>query len=223
MTLNDGNSKMPLSMTKDTPTAGGKWRFLLNWDQKVGKQSRAARMVASATKGKVNVGGKPQESDVDIWATFYRDGAPKRTVVGWNPNAVPGAGHTGDNQTGAGDDDEAVTVDFDAIPAWVTEVVVGVSTKPNGSFGDAMNVGVKVFENGTEIDELMPTLGANENIAVTLLAKRNKDQAGNVLDGWQIRILDSAGRYQAQAQPGQSMSDAADAGILSFAKSRAGF
>lgn len=214
---------MPLSMTKDTPTAGGKWRFLLNWDQKVGKQSRAARLAARATGGKINVGGKPQESDVDIWATFYRDGQPKRTVVGWNPNAVPGADHTGDNQTGAGDDDEAVGIDFDAIPAWVTEVVVGVSTKPNGSFGDAMNVGVKVFENGNEVDELMPTLGANENIAVTLLATRNKDGAGNVLDGWQIRVLDKAGRYQAQQQPGQSASDAADAGILAFAKSRAGF
>lgn len=214
---------MPLSMTKDTPTQGGVWRFLLNWDQKVGKQSRAARIAAKATGGKVNIGGKPQESDVDIWATFYRDGAPKRTVVGWNPTAVPGASHTGDNQTGAGDDDEAVTIDFDKIPAWVTEVIVGVSTKPSGSFGDAMNVGVKVFEDGVEIDELMPTLGANENIAVTLLAKRNKDGAGNVLDGWQIRVLDSAGRYQATQQPGQSASDAADAGILSFAKSRAGF
>lgn len=214
---------MTLSMTKDTPTAGGKWRFLLNWDQKVGKQSRWARAAAQATGGKINIGGKPQESDVDIWATFYRDGAPKRTVVGWNPNAVPGASHTGDNQTGAGDDDEAVSIDFDAIPAWVTEVVVGVSTKPTGSFGDAMNVGVKVFQDGTEIDELMPTLGANENIAVTLLAKRNKDGQGNVLDGWQIRVLDQAGRYQAQPQAGQSPSDAADAGILSFAKSRAGF
>ncbi len=214
---------MTLSMDKDTPTQGGQWRFLLNWGQKVGKQSRLARMTAQATKGKINVGGKPQDSDLDIWATFYRDGAPKRTVVGWNPDAVSGASHTGDNQTGAGDDDEAVTVNFDEIPAWVTEVVVGVSTKPNGSFGDAMNVGVKVFENGVEIDELMPTLGANENIAVTLLAKRNKDGAGNVLDGWQIRLLDSAGRYTAQQEPGQSMSDAADAGILSFAKNRAGF
>jgi len=210
-------------MTKDTPTAGGKWRFLLNWDQKVGKQSKWARAAAQATGGKINIGGKPQESDVDIWATFYRDGAPKRTVVGWNPNAVPGATHTGDNQTGAGNDDEAVTIDFDAIPAWVTEVVVGVSTKPTGSFGDAMNVGVKVFQDSTEVDDLMPTLGANENIAVTLLAKRNKDGAGNVLDGWQIRVLDAAGRYQAQPQPGQSLSDAADAGILAFAKSHAGF
>lgn len=212
-----------LSMTKDTPTAGGKWRFLLNWSQKVGKQSRAARYASAATGGKVNIGGKPKESDLDVWATFYRDGAPKRVVVGWNPTAVPGASHTGDNQTGAGDDDEAVSVDFDAIPAWVTEVVVGVSTKPNGSFGDAMNVGVKVFENGTEIDELMPTLGANENVAVTLIAKRNKDGEGNIVDGWNIRTLDQAGRYAAQMQTGQSASDAADAGILAFAKSRAGF
>lgn len=212
-----------LSMTKDTPTAGGKWRFLLNWDQKVGKQSRAARMVASATAGKVNIGGKPKESDIDVWATFYRDGLPKRLVVGWNPTAVPGASHTGDNQTGAGTDDEAVTVDFDAIPAWVTEVVVGVSTKPTGSFGDAMNVGVAVFQDGTEIDTLMPTLGASENVGVVLIAKRNKDGEGNIIDGWKIRTLDEAGRYAAQMQPNQSASDAADAGILAFAKNRAGF
>lgn len=212
-----------LSMTKDTATAGGTWRFLLNWDQKQGKQSRFAQAAARATKGKVNLGVKPKDSDLDIWAAFYRDEQPKRVVVGWNPNAVPGADHTGDNQTGAGDDDEAVTVNLDAIPAWVTEVVVGVSTKPNGSFGDAMNVGVKVFENGTEVDELMPTLGASQNVAIALVAKRNKDGAGNVLDGWQVRVLDKAGRYSAQMQPGQSASDGADAGILSFAKSNAGF
>ncbi|QNJ57648.1 tellurium resistance protein D family protein [Streptomyces phage Keanu] len=214
---------MTLSMDKGTATRGGKWRFLLNWDQKVGKQTNAGRGLARLTGGKINLGGKPKESDVDIWAAFYRDRQPKRVTVGWNPNAVPGASHTGDNQTGAGDDDEAVTIDFDAIPAWVTEVVVGVSTKPNGSFGDAMNVGVKVFEGDTEVDELMPTLGANQNVAVTLVAKRNKDAAGNILDGWEIRVLDAAGRYSAQIQQGQSASDAADAGILSFAKSNAGF
>lgn len=212
-----------LSMTKDTPTAGGRWEFLLNWDQKQGKQSRWARAAAQATKGKVNVGAKPQESDLDIWIAFYRDGAPKRLVVGWNPNAVSGAGHTGDNQTGAGDDDEKTWADLDALPAWVTEIVVGVSTKPNGSFGDAMNVGVKVVNNGTEVDELMPTLGANENVAITLFARRNKDADGNVLDGWQVRVVDKAGRYQAPYQQGQSASDAANAGILSFAKSNAGF
>lgn len=210
-------------MTKDTPTAGGKWEFLLNWDQKMGKQSQAGRGLARLSWGKLNVGGKPKESDLDIWIAFYRDAAPKRLVVGWNPSAVPGAGHTGDNQTGAGDDDEKTWVDLDAIPAWVTEFVVGVSTKPNGSFGDAMNVGVLVSDNGTEVDELMPTLGANENVAITLFGKRNKDGEGNVLDGWQVRVVDKAGRYAAQIQPGQSSSDAANAGILSFAKSNAGF
>ncbi len=214
---------MPLSMTKDTPTDGGKWEFLLNWDQKMGKQSQAGRGLARLSRGRLNVGGKPKESDLDIWIAFYRDGAPKRLVVGWNPNAVPGAGHTGDNQTGAGDDDEKTWADLDAIPAWVTELVVGVSTKPNGSFGDAMNVGVVVSDNGTEVDELMPTLGANENVAITLFAKRNKDGEGNVLDGWQVRVVDKAGRYAAQIQPGQSSSDAANAGILSFAKQNAGF
>jgi stress response protein SCP2 len=210
-----------LSMTKDTPTDGGKWEFLLNWDQKVGKQSRAGRKLAALTGGKIQVGGKPQDSDIDVWIAFYRDGDPKRLVVGWNPDAVPGAGHTGDNQTGSGDDDEKTWADLDALPAWVTELVVGVSTKPNGSFGDAMNVGVKVLNGGREVDELMPTLGANQNVAITLFARRNKDGAGNVLDGWQVRVVDKAGRYQAPA--GQVGSDAANAGILSFAKSNAGF
>lgn len=214
---------MPLSMTKDTPTSGGKWEFLLNWDQKQGKQTQAGRGLARLSRGKINLGGKPKESDLDIWIALYRDALPKRLVVGWNPNAVSGAGHTGDNQTGAGDDDELTWLDLDAIPAWVTEFVVGVSTKPNGSFGDAMNVGVVVKDNGTEVDELMPTLGANENVAITLFGKRNKDGAGNVIDGWQLRVVDKAGRYAAAIQPGQSSSDAANAGILSFAKSNAGF
>lgn len=212
-----------LSMTKDTPVDGGTWGFLLNWDQKVGKQSKAGRKLSALTGGKVNLGGKPQESDIDVWSAFYRDGLPKRLVVGWNPNAVDGAGHTGDNQTGAGDDDEMTWFDLDKVPAWVTEVVVGVSTKPSGSFGDAMNVSVKVLKDGKEIDDLMPTLGASENVAVALIAKRNRDAAGNIRDGWQIRVLDKAGRYDAQFQPGQSASDAANAGILAFAKRHAEF
>ncbi len=142
-------------------------------------------------------------------------------MVGWNAEAVPGAGHTGDNQTGAGDDDEMTWFDLDAVPAWVTEIVVGVSTKPNGSFGDAMNVGVKVKHDGQEIDELMPTLGANENVAITLFAKRNRDGGGNIVDGWQIRVVDKAGRYTPPA--GLMGSDGANAGILSFAKTNAGF
>jgi stress response protein SCP2 len=216
------------SMTKDTPIDGGLWTFLLNWDQKVGKQSSAGRGLARLTGGKINVGGKPKESDVDVWTAYYRDGAPKRLVVGWNPNAMGNAaGHTGDNQTGAGDDDECTWTDLDKLPAWVTEVIVGVSTKHNGSFGDAMNVGTKVFKGErspeNEVDDLMPTLDANHNVAICLVAKRNKDGEGNILDGWSVRVVDKAGRYTAQPQPGQSLQDAANAGILSFAKANAGF
>ena len=210
-----------LSMTKDAAVSGGKWQFFLNWDQKVGKQSSAGRKLARLTGGKINVGGKPQASDIDIWSAFYRDGLPKRLVVGWNTQAVPGAGHTGDNQTGEGDDDEMTWFDLDAVPAWVTEVVVGVSTKPTGSFGDAMNVGVKVVHDGKEIDELMPTLGASENVAIALYARRNRDGDGNILNGWQVRVVDKAGRYVATV--GLQANDAANAGILQFAKANAGF
>lgn len=206
-----------LSMTKDTATPGGEWRFRLNWDQKQGKQSEAARGLSRLTRGKINLGGKPKDSDLDIWIAFYRDQQPKRLVVGWNPDAVPGAGHTGDNQTGAGDDDETTWADLDRVPAWVTEVVVGVSTKPSGSFGDAMNVGIKVVNNDTEVDELMPTLGANQNIAVALVAKRNRNGNGDIVDGWQVRVLDSAGRYTLNYE------EETEAGILRFAKSNAGF
>jgi stress response protein SCP2 len=204
-------------MTKDTATPGGLWTFLLNWDQKQGKQSEAGRGLSRLTRGKINIGGKPKESDIDIWTAYYRDQQPKRLVVGWNPDAVPGAGHTGDNQTGAGDDDEQTWTNFDEVPAWVTEVVVGVSTKPTGSFGDAMNVGVKVSQGTHLVDEIMPTLGANQNVAVALVAKRNRNDSGDIVDGWSIRVLDAAGRYT--VNPGEDI----DAGILRFAKSNAGF
>jgi len=208
---------MTLSMTKDTPTQGGEWKFLLNWDLKTGKQSEAARGLARLTRGKINLGGKPKEADLDIWIAFYRDQQPKRLVVGWNPNAVSGAGHSGDNQTGIGDDDEKTWAHLDQIPAWVTEVVVGVSTKPTGSFGDAMNVGIRVINDGVEVDEIMPTLGSSQNISVALVARRNRNDNDDILDGWQVRVLDAAGRYT--VHQGEEVQD----GILRFAKSNAGF
>ena len=54
-------------------------------------------------------------------------------------------------------------------------------------------------------------------IAVALVAKRNRNADGDILDGWQVRVLDAAGRYQ--LNPGEDT----EAGILRFAKSNAGF
>lgn len=208
------------SMTKDSPLSGGVLVFGANWDRKQGKQSDGGKALSRLTRGKLNLGGKPKEVDLDLGVVFYRDGAAKRLLIGWNPEAVSGGTHTGDNQTGDGENDEVATVDLDRLPAWITELAVVISTKPTASFGNAQNVGVKVFEGelnpANEVDELMPDLGSTQNISVVATAKRNKNAKGDPIDGWTTRLVDKSGRYH--VSPGESTDD----GILRFVKQNAG-
>lgn len=189
------------------------------WDRKTAKQSRFARALAVKTGGKLNLGGGQKDIDLDLALVLYRDGQPKRIVIGHNPSPVNGADHSGDNQTGEGDgDDETITLDLDKIPAWVTEWAVTVfAYKLGTSFDQAQNVSLNVYDASGHapklLDELMPTLGSGATGVVVATGKRNRNDNGDPIDGWTTTLVDKAGRLSSQGD---------DNAILSFTKQNAG-
>lgn len=191
------------------------------WDRKTAKQAGWARKLAIKTGGKINVGGGEKDIDLDLVLVLYRDGQPKRIVIGHNMDPVNGAAvHSGDNQTGEGEgDDETITLDLLRLPAWVTEWAVGVMAYKLGTnFDQAQNVSLNVYDaSGTgapvQFDELMPTLGSGANACIIASGKINRNANGDPIDGWTTTLVDKAGRLSSQGD---------DAAILAFAKQHAG-
>lgn len=190
------------------------------WDRKTAKQAGWARKLAVKTGGKVNLGGGEKDIDLDLALVLYRDGQPKRIVIGHNMDPVHGAAvHSGDNQTGEGDgDDETITLDLAKLPAWVTEWAVAVfAYKLGTNFDQAQNVSLNVYDStsGTPklLDELMPTLGAGATACVVASGKINRDAADNPTDGWTTTLVDKAGRLTTQGD---------DNAVLTFTKQNAG-
>lgn len=190
------------------------------WDRKTAKESKFSRMVSLKTNGKVKLGGGQKDIDLDLALVLYRDGEPKRIVIGHNMDPVNGAAiHSGDNQTGAGDgDDETVTLDLSKLPAWVTEWAVAVFAYKQGtSFDQAQNVSLNVYNASTGspmlLDELMPTLGSGATACVVASGKINRNAAGDSIDGWTTTLVDKAGRLGTQGD---------DNAVLSFTKQNAG-
>jgi tellurium resistance protein TerZ len=190
------------------------------WDRKTAKQSRFARTLSVKTGGKLNLGGGQKDIDLDLALVLYRDGQPKRIVIGHNMDPVNGAAvHSGDNQTGEGDgDDETITVHLDKLPAWVTEWAVAVFAYKQGTnFDQAQNVSLNVYD-GTGrspilLDELMPTLGTKTTACVVASGKINRNAAGDPTEGWTTTLVDKAGRLGTQGD---------DNAVLSFTKQNAG-
>lgn len=190
------------------------------WDRKTKKQSGFARKLSMKTGGKLNVGGGQKDIDLDLALILYRDGQPKRLVIGHNMDPVNGAAvHSGDNLTGEGDgDDETITLDFLKLPAWVTEWAVAVfAYKMGTNFDQAQNVSLNVYDasgpSPVQLDELMPTLGSGATGVVVASGKMNRDSDGNPTNGWTTTLVDKAGRLQSQGS---------DEAVLGFTKSNAG-
>lgn len=216
---------MTISMRKgvDSPLDGvGVIQFGAAWDRKTKKQSGWAAKLAAKTGGAINVGnGKQKDVDLDLALVLYRDGEPKRVVAGWNMDPVGGsATHSGDNQTGEGDgDDETVIARLNEFPSWVTEwAVVVMAYKVGTNFDSAQNVSLNVYDTTNpaapvKIDELMPTLGKNTTASIVATGKRNRDDTGEPINGWTVRVVDVSGRLQTQND---------EDAILTFAKRNAG-
>ncbi|WP_327357848.1 TerD family protein [Streptomyces sp. NBC_01304] len=191
------------------------------WDRKTAKQSGFARKLALKTGGKINLGGGQKDIDLDLALILYRDGEPKRIVIGHNMDPVHGAAvHSGDNQTGEGDgDDETITLNLTSLPAWVSEWAVAVfAYKLGTNFDQAQNVSLNVYDASNQgsavlLDELMPTLGAGATANIIASGKINRDAAGNLIDGWTATLVDKAGRLGSQGD---------DTAVLAFAKQNAG-
>ncbi|QJD53989.1 tellurium resistance protein D family protein [Streptomyces phage Galactica] len=214
----------PISFRKgtDSPLDGvTKLVFGAAWDRKTKKQSGFARKLSMKTGGKLNLGGGQKDIDLDLALILYRDGEPKRVVIGHNMDPVNGAAvHSGDNQTGEGDgDDETITLDFTRLPAWVTEWAVAVfAYKLGTNFDQAQNVSLNVYDASGSgapvlIDELMPTLGSGATASVVASGKVNRDSQGNPVDGWTTTLVDKSGRLASQGD---------DSAILNFTKQNAG-
>jgi stress response protein SCP2 len=205
----------------DSPVDGvTKLVFGAAWDRKTAKQSKWARKLAAKTNGKLNLGGGEKDIDLDLALVLYRDGQPKRIVIGHNMDPVHGAAvHSGDNLTGEGDgDDETITLNLDALPAWVTEWAVAVfAYKMGTTFDQAQNISLNVYDgsNGPVrlLDELMPTLGTGSTACVVASGKINRNTAGDPTEGWTTTLVDKAGRLSAQGD---------DNAILSFCRANAG-
>jgi stress response protein SCP2 len=195
--------------------------FGAGWNRKTAKQSGWARKVAIKTGGKINLGGGQKDIDLDLALILYRDGEPKRIVIGHNMDPVHGAAvHSGDNQTGDGDgDNETITLDLAKLPAWVTEWAVAVFAYKQGTnFDQAQNVSINVYDASGQgapilLDELMPTLGAGATANVVASGKMNRNAMGNLVDGWTTTLVDKAGRLGTQGD---------DTAVLAFTKQNAG-
>lgn len=209
------------SKTVDSPLDGVKsLMFGAAWDRKTAKQSGWQRKLAAKSKGKISLGGGEKDIDLDLALVLYRDGMPKRIVIGHNPTPCTGVVHSGDNQTGAGDgDDETVIVDLTQLPAWVTEWAVAVfAYKMGTSFDGAQNVSLNIYDTSNPgapklLDELMPTLGSGANAVVVASGKVNRNANGDPIDGWSVRAVDKAGRLSVQGS---------DEAVLAFSKNNAG-
>jgi stress response protein SCP2 len=206
----------------DSPLDGvNRLMFGAGWDRKTKKQSGWARKLAVKTGGKINVGGGEKDIDLDLALILYRDGEPKRIVIGHNMDPVNGAAvHSGDNQTGEGDgDDETITLDLLRLPAWATEWAVAVfAYKMGTNFDQAQNVSLNVYDasgSGEPVlfDELMPTLGSGATACVIASGKRNRNVSGDPIDGWTTTLVDKSGKLAMQGD---------DNAILAFARSNAG-
>lgn len=190
------------------------------WDRKTAKESKLSRMVSLKTGGKIRLGGGQKDIDLDLALVLYRDGQPKRIVIGHNMDPVNGAAvHSGDNQTGDGDgDDETITLNLDKLPAWVTEWAVAVfAYKMGTNFDQAQNVSLNVYD-GTGrspilLDELMPTLGTGSTACVVASGKINRDGGDNPIEGWTTTFVDKNGRLSTQGD---------DNAVLAFTKQNAG-
>lgn len=209
---------MAISFRKgtDTPLDGvTRLTFGAAWDRKTRKQSGFARKLSLRTGGRLNIGGGEKDVDLDLALVLYRDGEPKRIVIGHNPDPVHGAAvHSGDNQTGEGDgDDETIELFFDRLPAWVTEWAVAVfAYKLGTSFDQAQNVSLNVYDASGDrpvlLDELMPTLGSGATACVVASGKLDLNTGR-----WSTTLVDRSGRLSQQGD---------DTAVLAFTKQNAG-
>jgi stress response protein SCP2 len=205
----------------DSPLDGmSKIVFGAAWDRKTAKETKLSMWASRKTNGKLKLGGGQKDIDLDLALVLYRDGEPKRIVIGHNMDPVNGAAvHSGDNQTGEGDgDDESITLDLTRLPAWVTEWAVAVFAYKQGTnFDQAQNVSLNVYDaSGPRpalLDELMPTLGSGSTACVVASGKINRNTAGDPTEGWTTTLVDANGKLGVQGD---------DNAILAFAKLKAG-
>lgn len=112
------------------------------WDAKDGKNIDLDLLaVYLGTDGKAIADANGNGTNLDEAVTFFSNA--KGNADGNAP--VPGALHSGDNLTGAGDgDDEQITFTLADVPAEVSEIAVVVASYSGETFGEVENAFVRL-------------------------------------------------------------------------------
>lgn len=110
-------------------------------------------------------GGEDYDLDASIFLLNANGKcAHEADFIFYNNLSAGGVTHSGDNRTGDGDgDDEAVTIEFDKIPAYVEKIAVTVTiydaVARRQNFGQVSNAFVRLVDTQTGVELLRFDLG----------------------------------------------------------------
>lgn len=127
--------------------------------------------------------GKAKEQSVDLDASaLLFDGAGRLVDQVWFQQLRSKDGavrHTGDNRTGAGDgDDESITVDLEAVPAAVSQIVFVVNSFTGQDFTQIENAFCRLVDSSNEVEVARYELTGSGSHNSQVMAKVRRDGSG---------------------------------------------
>ncbi|MET8242954.1 TerD family protein [Streptomyces sp. NPDC005202] len=151
---------------------------------------------AGASGGMMGMLRRKAGTDLDLIAIAMQGGDPVR-LAGLDSLDPMGNGslvHSGDNQTGRGDGDETVTVEFARIPPHITSIVfVAAAFKKGSSFQKARNISFKVYDatggSSQQVADIWPSLLTQDNGCAVAKAVR----VGN---SWKLEVINVTGKIK---------------------------
>ncbi|MFF7588337.1 TerD family protein [Kitasatospora purpeofusca] len=129
-----------------------------------------------------------QEIDLDASAVLFSGGKPVDVVFFQHLTSNDGSvRHSGDNLTGgAGDatDDETITVDLNAVPAEVDQILFTVNSFTGQTFQEVENAFCRLVDTQTGSELARYTLTGGGAYTAQIMAKMQRTQAG-----WQMTAI----------------------------------
>ncbi|MEK2490466.1 TerD family protein [Kitasatospora purpeofusca] len=129
-----------------------------------------------------------QEIDLDASAVLFAGGKPVDVVFFQHLTSNDGSvRHSGDNLTGgAGDatDDETITVDLNAVPAEVDQILFTVNSFTGQTFQEVENAFCRLVDTQTGTELARYTLTGGGAYTAQIMAKMQRTQAG-----WQMTAI----------------------------------
>ncbi|WP_405007893.1 TerD family protein [Kitasatospora purpeofusca] len=129
-----------------------------------------------------------QEIDLDASAVLFSGGKPVDVVFFQHLTSNDGSvRHSGDNLTGgAGDatDDETITVDLNAVPAEVDQILFTVNSFTGQTFQEVENAFCRLVDTQTGTELARYTLTGGGAYTAQIMAKMQRTQSG-----WQMTAI----------------------------------